>query len=115
MLVDSGQFARPVQSRLRRAHDRILDGEALAVSLHRYGLLSSAMTPLVQTAERVRNLPWVLRELGEVLTDRTIKRMRRGSMTLMPILVIAVGSLVGYFVVSMFLPLVELISALGDG
>jgi type II secretory pathway component PulF len=114
MLVESGQFSKVVERRLQRAHDRILDGEALAVSLHRYGLLSSAMTPLVQTAERIRNLPWVLRELGAVLADRTIKRMRRGSMTLMPILVIAVGALVGYMVIGMFFPLIELISTLSD-
>jgi type IV pilus assembly protein PilC len=114
MLVKSGQFSKVVERRLKRAHDRILDGEALAVSLHRYDLLSSAMTPLVQTAERIRNLPWVLRELGEVLADRTIKRMRRGSMTLMPILVIGVGAMVGYIVISMFFPLIELISTLSD-
>jgi len=114
MLVRSGQFSRIVQRRLQRAHDRILDGEALAVSLHRYGLLSSAMTPLVQTAERVRNLPWVLRELGDVLADRTVRRMRRGSMLLMPILVIGVGVLVGYIVISMFVPLIDLISTLSD-
>jgi type II secretory pathway component PulF len=114
MLVGSGQFSRTVERRLQHAHDRILDGEALAASLHGYGLLSSAMTPLVQTAERVRNLPWVLRELGVVLVDRTIRRMRRGSMLLMPLMVIGVGVLVGYIVISMFVPLVELISALGD-
>jgi type IV pilus assembly protein PilC len=114
MLVESGQFSRQVERRLKRAHDRILDGDALAPSLHRYGLLSSAMMPLVQTAERVRNLPWVLRELGEVLADRTIRRIRRGSMFFMPLLVIAVGGLVGYIVISMFFPLIVLISTLGD-
>jgi type IV pilus assembly protein PilC len=114
ILVESGQFSKVVERRLQHAHDRIVDGEALAVSLNRYGLLSSAMTPLVQTAERIRNLPWVLRELAELLADRTIKRMRRGSMTLMPILVIGVGTLVGYIVIGMFFPLIDLISTLGD-
>jgi type II secretory pathway component PulF len=114
LLVSSGYFAPLIGRRLRLVRDAVEQGEPLAESLRRGGLLPAAMSPLVKTAERIRNLPWVLRELGETLADRAIRRMRRSTMILGPAMVIALGALVGYVVVGLFIPLVDLITRLSE-
>src|SRR5205807_10602683 len=60
VLADSGYFAGTARRRLVRARRRIQQGEPLAPCLHQQGLLPGRMVPLVQLAERTRNVPRVL-------------------------------------------------------
>jgi type IV pilus assembly protein PilC len=103
-----------VRRRLLKAGRSVQDGEPLADSLRRSGLLQRSMVPFVEAAERVRNLPWALAELGETLADRTVRVLRRLSQFLAPLLVMAVGLLVGVIVLGMFMPIVDLVSRLAE-
>jgi type IV pilus assembly protein PilC len=113
-LAESGFFPGVVSQRLEAASAWVEQGEPLADSLCRAGLLSSAMVSVVQAAERMRNLPWVLSELGDSLAGRTVRYMRRLSQIIAPLSVVAVGLLVGLIVLGMFLPLVKMIEGLSQ-
>jgi type II secretory pathway component PulF len=113
LLADSGSLASVARRRLRVARRRVEQGEPLADSLRRARLLPRAMVPLVQTAERVRNLPWALAELGENLGQSTVRLMQRISLVVFPLIVVVIGCLVGFIVIAMFLLLVDLIGRLG--
>jgi type IV pilus assembly protein PilC len=99
-----------VRRRLAKAAGLVECGEPLADALRWSGLLSRSMVPLVAAAERARTLPWALRELGEHLGGRAFRVVRRASLLIAPVLVVAVGALVGYIAYAMFIPLIELIS-----
>jgi type II secretory pathway component PulF len=114
LLLQSGYFSRAVQRRLERVCFRVKQGEPLAESLRRGKLLPSAMVPLVKAAEQVRNLPWVLIELGDTLSNRLIRGLRRISVIVAPLILIAIGGLVGIMALGMFLPLIELITRLSE-
>jgi type IV pilus assembly protein PilC len=108
-LLDSEEFSAEVRRRLRIARARAEQGQSLADSLYRAGLLPRTMAPLVRAAERARNLPWALTELGDHLGLRSTRILRRTYMVLAPTIVVAIGAVVGFLVVGMFIPLIKLI------
>jgi type II secretory pathway component PulF len=114
LLSRSGCFARLIRWKLRGTRRRVEQGQVLADSLRRWGLLSAAMTPLVRAAERMRNLPWALIELGDSRGQQVQRLVRRLSLMLTPLVVVGLGGLVCFIALSMFIPLLVLITKLGD-
>lgn len=112
LLESTGFFPGVVERRLSAACERVERGEPLADSLARESLLPWAVAPLVRAAERVHNLPWVLAELGDSLTHGMIRRLRRASVIIGPLILAAVGGLVGCMALGMFLPLIKLIEGM---
>ncbi len=112
LLQEVGDWPGPMQRRLATAKRAIEAGQPLAVALRSARLLSTNMVPLVQSAERSRNLPWTLSELGELLSGRAYRVARRLAMFVAPLLVIAIGVVVGLVVIGIFVPLVNLIEGL---
>lgn len=110
ILADSGYFPFVAERRLEAVRLRVEQGEPLAESLRRGRLLPAAVVPLVQAAERVGNLPWVLGELSVSLANGTIRRLRQISILVSPVVLIAVGVLVAFLALGMFLPIIELLT-----
>ena len=92
----------------------IEQGQPLPAHLHEQGLLPLSMAPLLQAAERSRNLVWVLGEMGVALSNRMLRISQRIMLTLFPIVIFAAGAVVGVFAVAMFLPLIELMTRLTE-
>lgn len=112
ILAEAGYFPPVVERCLDRVRLRVEQGEPLADSLRRGKLLPRAMVPLVQAAERLGNLPWALGELSTSLANGMIRRLRRLSILIFPLVLIAVGSLVAFLALGMFLPLIDLMARL---
>ena len=111
ILADSDYFAPVAQRRLREVGRRVEQGEPLAVCLSGGRLVPAAFAPLVQAAEQLRNLPWALTELGEHIAGRTIRLIRRLSLLVAPVTVFAVGLIIGFGVIAMFVPLLQLMES----
>lgn len=114
ILADSDYFAPVAQRRLREVGRRVEQGEPLAVCLRAGRLVPAALVPLLQAAEQLRNLPWALTELGEHVAGRTIRLIRRLSLLLSPVTVFAVGAIIGFGVIAMFIPLLQLMESLQE-
>lgn len=114
LLADSGHLPAVARRRLLVARGAVEQGGPLADSLQRAGLLSAAAAPLIHAAQRVGNLPWALEELGDTLANRTVRLLHRISAVVTPILIFAVGLLVGAVVISLFIPLIDLIGRAGE-
>lgn len=78
-------------------------------TLCRRGLLSRRDVALLLAAQHAGNLGWALRELAASIESRLECRLRLLAEILRPAGLICIGSLIGVFVVSMFLPLVQLL------
>lgn len=114
LLTDSGYFPPVVADRLTEARLAVERGEPLGPSLSERGLLPARMVPLVQAAERLRNLPAMLAELGESLIARAIRFLRRVSLVVTPVTILLVAAAVAIFALCMFLPLIKLLESLAD-
>jgi len=106
LLAGADAFTGSVWRRLNASRSAVEQGTPLPDALFGTGLLSRSMVPLVRAAERARSLPWALGELGEAASKRTVQLMRRISQTVFPIVVVAMGLLIGFIVVALFMPMV---------
>jgi type II secretory pathway component PulF len=97
---------------LDRARTRVEQGESFDESLYQVGLLPESMLPLVRAAVRAGNLPWALAEMADTLYGRTMRNLQRIVQAVFPLVVILFGGLIGFIVISMFLPLIKLITEL---
>jgi len=113
-LGESEDLPLVVKRRLRDAHTIVERGETLDAALERVGLLPRSMSPLVRAAERVRTLPWALGELGDHLAGRAFRMVRRLSLIVSPLMLLAVGFMVAFVVIGIFMPLIQLISRLDE-
>jgi type IV pilus assembly protein PilC len=114
ILDESEYFSGTVRRRLQSARVFVEQGGPLAEGLFRAGLLSRSMLPLIQASERSQRLPWALGELGDHLSVRLARLVQRISLILSPVIVIAIGVLIGLMVLGMFVPLVKLIEAVSQ-
>ncbi len=103
---------RWVRVRLERAAVDIAHGDDWTTALARQGLLRPADVALLESAQRVGNLGWALRETAEGGERRLAYRLQIAVDTLFPLVVIALGTLVGLIAVAFFTPLVVLIGRL---
>ncbi|CAN5353066.1 hypothetical protein BH10PLA2_BH10PLA2_33470 [soil metagenome] len=114
MLAKSNYFSWAVRRRLQTVKSHLQQGEPLAQTLQRDGLLPKSMAPLVHASERMHNLPWALNELGESMGERTVRTLRRLSQFVAPLLVIGVGLLVALEVLGIFMPVIEIVTRLAE-
>lgn len=114
LLHQAGAIPPVVARRLEAVTENLEQGEPLGPSLHRQGLLPAALLPLVQAAERSRNLPRALGELGEHLSQQSVTFLRRLSQVVALLAVLLMGAMVAVVAASMFLPLVGIMEALSQ-
>jgi type II secretory pathway component PulF len=114
LLASAPDLPRAARRRLEKAQQGVAAGEPLPDALRGAGLLPRAMSPLVSAAIRTHTLPSALTELGELLTTRAVRLVRRVSLIISPVLVIAVGAMVAFIVVSIFMPLIQLLTRLSE-
>jgi type IV pilus assembly protein PilC len=81
-------------------------------ALFRVGVVNSGETALLLSAERAGNLPWALRQVAKRREKRAVYRMATALQILYPAVILLLGGIVAFYVVSLFFPLVKLINGL---
>lgn len=101
-----------VRRKLRIAFEDVEAGRDCWDALRRQGYLTKHEVALLHAAERVKNLPWALRELGDTLERRQVRRLLAWSEIMQPVVVILFAMVVAWICLSMFMPLVKVIHEL---
>jgi general secretion pathway protein F len=101
-----------IARRLSRASKRIEQGQAWTEALHQVGLIRSEERAVLESAQRVGNLAWALDEMAESTLRRLGYRLRAVIQFVFPLVILAFGLLVLWFVVGLFLPLISMIQGL---
>ncbi|MBN2475803.1 MAG: type II secretion system F family protein [Pirellulales bacterium] len=101
-----------IRRRLARVLEDLQAGAPWCESLHARDLIQCADLGILQAAERAGNLPWALREMADSNRRRLGYRLQALVQVLFPPLVIAMGMMVMFIVVSLFLPIITLINQL---
>lgn len=113
-LSESGDLPEVVRRRVASAAARVNRGLPLDESLHAAGLLPASMAPLVRASERTRSLPTAASELGDLLAGRAFRVVRRLSLLVSPFMIAAVGAVVGFVALGMFMPLITLLGSMAE-
>jgi len=98
--------------RLARVGREISAGHDWKDALRRNSFVRSADIPLLETAQNVGNLPWVLRALANQKMRTMVFRWTAIEQIAFPCAVLLIGLVVMWICVALFLPLVELINGL---
>ncbi|QDV53843.1 type II secretion system F family protein [Gimesia fumaroli] len=98
-----------VRMRTQSVNERIKQGENTWESLQNAKVINETEAALCSTAERMDNLPYVLRTLAESIELRRARKLRVLLEFLKPIIISFLAILVGYFVIALYMPLVKLI------
>jgi type II secretory pathway component PulF len=101
-----------VRARVERAAASVRAGDVWQDALTRERLARPAEAALLKSAEQTGNLPWALRNVADRRERRSIYRLTVALQVLYPIVIILLGCLVGFYVVSLFVPVVKLIESL---
>jgi type IV pilus assembly protein PilC len=102
----------PIRSRLRAAAGAVHAGADWRDALRRAWIVSRAEHSLLKAAERAGNLPWALRQIAQRREKRGVYQLATALQVLYPVTIVSLGGFVGFYVVSLFVPIVQLINGL---
>jgi type II secretory pathway component PulF len=104
-------FDPRVRNKLLFVRNEVEQGADVWQSMAGVGLVTPPEARVLETAERVGNRPWALRQLAAGKERRTNRRLDRWSELALPVLVVAMGAFVLFEALTLFVPLVKLIEA----
>ena len=103
---------RGIRKRLRRAGQAIERGEHWCHAFQRARLIRRADSAVLIAAERSGNLEWALEEMADSNLRGLTYRFRMIGNVLFPIVLFVFGIAIAFFVIGLFVPLVELIQGM---
>lgn len=90
-------------------------GEAIAPSLGRQAVVPPVVGALVEVGEATGRVPEMLERTAEIADEQVEQGLMAFAALIEPALIVAMAVVVGTIVVALFLPLIEIIRALGAG
>ena len=98
-----------IRSRLRKVIIDLFNGVNWCDSLLRRGLIGKPDAAVLNSAQRVGNLPWALREMADSNRRRMTYRLQSVLQVLYPMVIAGFGIVVMLVVIAYFMPLIALI------
>ena len=93
----------------------VMSGRDLSSNFAKSDLMSPSIKQMVATGERTGSLAFVMNSIADHLGDAAYKQLKRLSTMFEPIILIAMGVVIGFIAVSVLLPLFKLTSAARGG
>jgi type II secretory pathway component PulF len=81
-------------------------------ALHRRGIVTAREAQLLAAAERVGNVPWMLRLAADSGERRLVHRLQCVVQVLYPLVIVAISAIVGIYALAFFLPLVIILQTM---
>ncbi len=97
---------------LQKAHDAIREGESFAVTLRSTRVCDALVTNMIDVGEETGELDKMLMKIADTYDDQVDVLVGSLVSLLEPVMVIALGGIVGTIVVALFLPLVKIMQDL---
>lgn len=94
---------------LADAFEHVVGGESLAVSLERAGLFPGDVVQMVATGEMSGALDKMLRKISEFYDELIARALKHLTGMIEPIFVLVMGGLVGFIMLSILLPIFDMI------
>ena len=89
-------------------HDSIREGESIAAPLEQCGVFPSLVTNMIAVGEETGSLDTMLAKVADSYEDEVDTAVEGLTAMLEPILLIGMGAVVGFIVIALFLPLIQL-------
>lgn len=103
----------PIKRSLNESENEIIKGKTLSCSLNKHPFYPKKMIALLKMAEEVNKMDLIFAQLRDQYQDDVSYRSGLLSSVLEPILIIFIGTMVGFILIAMYLPLFELSTSIG--
>ena len=100
--------------RLERLEDRLNSGDRIGTAMQEEKLLNTRETHSLHNAEEIGHLAWAMESIADSIDDRQKTRSRWVAELVRPFITLTLSLIVALFCVGMFMPLVKLLSELGE-
>lgn len=97
---------------VEKAHDNIREGDLIAQSLGRGNVFPPLVVNMIAVGEESGNLDKSLAKIADIYEDDVDNQISSLTALLEPFLIITLALVVGFIVISMFLPLIKLLNTL---
>ena len=103
---------RIVKAAIAKTRDAVTDGKTLAQPLEQSKIFPQLMVDLVRIGEETGDVPGALNNIAGTYEGELAIGLRLMTQLLEPVLIVIMGGIVGFLLLSIFLPLFRLISAI---
>jgi type IV pilus assembly protein PilC len=100
---------------LLEARARIREGDRIGDPLEESKLFPPMVVHMIGIGEESGSLDFMLQKIADFYEDEVEAALASLTAALEPIMIVGLGFMVGFIVISMFLPLVKVISSLSSG
>ncbi|MFQ6066209.1 MAG: type II secretion system F family protein, partial [bacterium] len=101
------------ENAIRQIRERIIEGSTLAEEMRKQSFFSPLVVGMVHTGERSGTLSEILPKVADFYDRELDYRIKALTSTLEPILIIGLGVMVAFFVMSMYYPIFNLARVMG--
>lgn len=101
-----------LQRRMRTIAQEVKDGSSLAAALHKHEVITELATGLVEAGEESGQLEVILLRLADYYQQKFDSSLQRLAAMLEPLMIMAVGLLIGTVVIVLGLPFANLVNIL---
>jgi type II secretory pathway component PulF len=103
---------RLIREAVAKTRDAVTDGKTIAQPLQQSKIFPQLMVDLVRIGEETGDVPGALNNLADTYENELAIALRLMTQLLEPVLIIVMGGVVAFLLLSIFLPLFRLISAI---
>ena len=99
---------------IEKVHEAVKEGESIVTPLQASGVFPAMVISMVDVGEETGQLPEMLMKVAEVYDDEVDNAVGALTSVLEPIMIVILALIVGSVVFALFLPLIKMISAMGQ-
>lgn len=100
----------PIERAVQKARENITEGQSIADPLRKSGEFPPMMIHMISIGEKTGELPDMLRNVAETYEEQINSRIDGLTSLLEPLMIIGMGGAVGFIVISVMLPLMDISS-----
>ena len=103
-----------ISSAIEKVHEAVKEGETIVTPLQASGVFPSMVISMVDVGEETGQLPEMLLKVADVYDDEVDNAVTALTSILEPIMIVILALIVGSVVFALFLPLIKMISSMGN-
>jgi general secretion pathway protein F len=100
----------PIAKAISNARENITEGQSIAEPLRRSGEFPPMMIHMISIGEKTGELPGMLKNVAETYEEQVNTKIDSMTSLLEPLMIVGMGGAVGFIVMSVFMPLMEIMN-----
>jgi type IV pilus assembly protein PilC len=103
-----------ISKAIEKVHEAVKEGETIVIPLQASGVFPNMVISMVDVGEETGQLPEMLLKVADVYDDEVDNAVTALTSILEPIMIVILALIVGAVVFALFLPLIKMISTMGN-